>query len=335
MKKLLFLNIVLLILLSCKENEKEITLKSTEFLELNEKFEIYNGSIPNGWNGDIMVAMSGTVLADRRSVDGGAGKKPENFMYRSKDNGQTWVKEDIVRHPDINGWVPIISGCEEGITLRHGKHAGRLLLPSRVLIDYNASNDSLLPYHYSSANYSDDGGKTWYTSAPFPVAGTGEGALVELSDGTIYYNSRNHSRDGNRDIALSYDGGETWRDHYIDPTLPDGPPRVYGNKAGLVRLEIADHDILIFSMTDNPNGPTAIHSTAGRINITVWASFDGGKTWPVKRLVSPKGGYSHLAAGRPGTPSQGLIYLTTEGLFARFNLDWVLSGKDWHEFIKN
>ena len=206
MKKLLFLNIVLLILLSCKENEKEITLKSTEFLELNEKFEIYNGSIPNGWNGDIMVAMSGTVLADRRSVDGGvmwgpripllggagrildettgdilkldpggAGKKPENFMYRSKDNGQTWVKEDIVRHPDINGWVPIISGCEEGITLRHGKHAGRLLLPSRVLIDYNASNDSLLPYHYSSANYSDDGGKTWYTSAPFPVAGTGEG----------------------------------------------------------------------------------------------------------------------------------------------------------------
>lgn len=366
MKKLLFLNIVLLILLSCKENEKEITLKSTEFLELNEKFEIYNGSIPNGWNGDIMVAMSGTVLADRRSVDGGvmwgpripllggagrildettgdilkldpggAGKKPENFMYRSKDNGQTWVKEDIVRHPDINGWVPIISGCEEGITLRHGKHAGRLLLPSRVLIDYNASNDSLLPYHYSSANYSDDGGKTWYSSAPFPVAGTGEGALVELSDGTIYYNSRNHSRDGNRDIALSYDGGETWRDHYIDPTLPDGPPRVYGNKAGLVRLEIADHDILIFSMTDNPNGPTAIHSTAGRINITVWASFDGGKTWPVKRLVSPKGGYSHLAAGRPGTPSQGLIYLTTEGLFARFNLDWVLSGKDWHEFIKN
>ena len=47
MKKLLFLNIVLLILLSCKENEKEITLKSTEFLELNEKFEIYNGSFLN------------------------------------------------------------------------------------------------------------------------------------------------------------------------------------------------------------------------------------------------------------------------------------------------
>jgi hypothetical protein len=134
MKKLLFLNIVLLILLSCKENEKEITLKSTEFLELNEKFEIYNGSIPNGWNGDIMVAMSGTVLADRRSVDGGvmwgpripllggagrildettgdilkldpggAGKKPENFMYRSKDNGQTWVKEDIATPTSMAG----------------------------------------------------------------------------------------------------------------------------------------------------------------------------------------------------------------------------------------
>lgn len=359
------ITIVALLLSSCKSDELAQNDDTKEFIEIKENFEIYNGSIPNGWTGDIMVAMDGSVLADRRSVDGGrtwgpripllggagrvldettgdilkldpggAGKKPQNFMYRSKDNGLTWVKEDIVRYPDINGWVPIISGCEEGITLRHGKHKGRLLLPSRVLINYDATNDSLLPYHYSSANYSDDGGKTWHTSAPYPVSGTGEAALVELSDGTIYYNSRNHNRDGNRDIAWSYDGGETWQDQSISKELPDGPPRVYGNKAGLVRLEIEGQDILVFSMTDNPLGPVAIHSTVGRINITVWASFDGGKTWPVKRLVHQKGGYSHLAAGRPGTPSEGLIYLTTDGVYARFNLAWITHGKDWHEFLK-
>ncbi len=335
------------------------------FMELHEKFDIYNGIMTNGWTGEIMVAMDGSVLADRRSIDGGKtwgpyvpnlggqgrvlnennghilkldpggnGDIPENFMYRSFNNGISFEKENITRHPDINGWHPIISGCEEGITLRHGKHKGRLLMPARVLINYNSVNDSLLPYHYSSAIYSDDNGKTWYCSKPYPISGTGESALVELSDGTIYYNSRNHNRPGNRDIAWSYDGGETWTNQYICTYLPDGPPNFYGNKCGLVRLEIDEADILIFSMTDNPNGPTAIHSTAGRINITVWASFDGGRTWPVKRLVSTMGGYSHLASGRQGTPSEGLIFLTTNGLYARFNLAWITQGKDWHEFLK-
>ena len=38
-------------------------------------------------------------------------------------------------------------------------------------------------------------------------------------------------------------------------------------------------------------------------------SFDSGKSWPVKRLVE-KGefAYSSMAAGRRGTPGEGLIY---------------------------
>ena len=34
---------------------------------------------------------------------------------------------------------------------------------------------------------SEDGGKTWQASAPFPAKGTGEATLAELSDGRIYY----------------------------------------------------------------------------------------------------------------------------------------------------
>ena len=64
------------------------------------------------------------------------------------------------------------------------------------------------------------------------------------------------------------------------------------------------------------------------------ASFDGGKTWPVKRLVyEGASGYSSLAAGRPDTASEGWIYLHFEGgpdggsQVAQFNLSWLLAGK--------
>ena len=73
---------------------------------------------------------------------------------------------------------------------------------------------------------------------------------------------------------------------------------------------------------------------ARRERITVWASFDGGRTWPVKRLVfDGPSAYSSLAAGRPGTPSEGWVYLFFEGgseggsSVARFDLAWVLAGE--------
>ena len=71
--------------------------------------------------------------------------------------------------------------------------------------------------------------------------------------------------------------------------------------AGLDRLPFEGHDILIFSNID---------SQSGRKNGTVWLSFDGGKSWPIKRLVESKGfKYSSLAVGRKNTPSEGYIYL--------------------------
>ena len=96
--------------------------------------------------------------------------------------------------------------------------------------------------------------------------------------------------------------------------------------AGLVRLPVKGRDVLIFSN---------IESEEGRHHGTVWASFDGGRTWPVKRLVYEGSfAYSSLSAGRPETPSQGWIYLLFEGgpqgggTLARFNLSWLLQGEE-------
>ena len=86
---------------------------------------------------------------------------------------------------------------------------------------------------------------------------------------------------------------------------------------------------------NNPNQVYAI-SGKGRENITVWASFDGGKTWPIKRRVyDGPSAYSNLAAGRDETPSEGKLYILFEGgpegmysaiQVAVFNLNWVIKG---------
>jgi sialidase-1 len=104
--------------------------------------------------------------------------------------------------------------------------------------------------------------------------------------------------------------------------LPDGPRDTgYGLMGGLVRLPVKCKDILIFSNVESPKG---------RHHGTVWASFDGGKTWPLKRLVTEGAfAYSSLDVGRPGTKSDGWIYLFSEGAGGemwRFNLSWLLAG---------
>ena len=253
-------------------------------------------------------------------------------VVRSRDQGKTWSRQDVVIHPDEKGHVPSMCMNERGITLRHGEHAGRLLRPARWYGPSNARE--YWPEHYTNAVYSDDGGRTWHTSAPFPAMGTGEAAVAELADGRIYFNSRRHlSTDGRnprrRHIAWSHDGGATWEDLSVSEVLPDGEQyRDYGLMAGLVRLPVADRDILIFS--------NVVVETGARRNGHVWASFDGGRSWPLIRTVDPGGfAYSSLAAGRPGTPSEGWIYLLYEtgghpgssARMARFNLTWVLQGE--------
>jgi sialidase-1 len=71
----------------------------------------------------------------------------------------------------------------------------------------------------------------------------------------------------------------------------------------------------------------------------VWASFDGAKTWPLKRLAwDGPSAYSSLAAGADGT-----IYLLFENAVkgehqrisvARFNLAWLADGENSRRFFE-
>tara|TARA_B100001057_G_scaffold418194_1_gene437287 strand:- start:414 stop:1583 length:1170 start_codon:yes stop_codon:yes gene_type:complete len=272
--------------------------------------------------------------------------------YRSKDNGKTWYVSQIKISADKNGVIPSMHMNEHGITLKNEKYKGRLIRPSRFYnakssaerkLMYSSAKEKMWKDQYTNAIFSDDGGKTWQTSDPFPAKGTGEAALVELSDGSIYYNSRRHfSSDGlnprMRHIATSTDGGQHWENLNVSTELPDGEQnRDYGLMAGLDRFSFEGFDILIYSN---------IISDGGRKNGTIWLSFDAGNSWPVKKVIEPLGfKYSSLSIGKENTPSEGYIYLLYEtgegeninayggGKIARFNLSWILEGKNINQYF--
>jgi sialidase-1 len=300
------------------------------------------------WGPDIEIgpeAKSGNAVLDETSgdllfTDPGAG-----WLYRSRDNGLTWAREECTVLPDGFGLAPKregVAAMQDGVTLAFGPKKGRLLMPARIMGLKNSNDVPWRPYHYSTALYSDDGGKTWQTSKPFPVMGTGEATLAELSDGSVLYNSREHMSRGGRFFAWSQDGGDLWIDAARRPDLPDGVRGTsYGCKGGMVRLPIAGRDVLVTSNLDSDSGEmpkqVGASTSKGRERVTVWASFDGGKTWPAKRLVyDGPSAYSELAAGRPGTPSQGRVTLLFEGgpkdcyeavQAVTFNLSWLLEGR--------
>ncbi len=290
----------------------------------------------------------GSAVVDETTGDVLVVDSRKGHLWRSRDQGSRWEREAITVKPNPLGHgtpdgVPVQTSCSEsGVTLRHGKHQGRLLMPARVQPPLGNNDQEWWPYNYNTAIFSDDGGKTWQTSAPVQ-SGTGEGTLAELSNGDIYYNSRSHmSVDHRRRIAWSYDGGAMFTDWQVCEYLYEvGQPHYfryghkpsYGCNAGLVRLPLeatGGKDVLLFSTPDSKGGP--------RVRMTVWASFDRAATWPVKRLVyEGPSAYSSLAAGKDGTLyvlfERGEEKLYERVSVATFNLAWLTEGQDWRGFL--
>ena len=296
------------------------------------------------WSKAVEVGpdAGGSAIVDETTGDVMMVRSRSGHLWRSKDHGKTWKRQAITIKPNAVGQgSPGKTGAkascaESGITLRCGKHKGRLLMPCRIQPPKGSNAQELWPYNYNTAMYSDDRGKTWQISGPVQ-SGTGEGTLAELSNGNIYYNSRSHmSIDHRRRIAMSYDGGHMWTDWRVCDVLKEvgqpfyfkyGTKPSYGCNAGLIRLPLettGGKDVLLFSTPDNPG--------KSRHKMTVWASFDRGKTWPVKRLVY-KGlsAYSSLAADKKGN-----IYVLFERgekklyqfvTVVKFNLAWLTEGK--------
>ncbi len=189
---------------------------------------------------------------------------------------------------------------------------------------------------------SDDHGETWRIAGHyagteedferFPNAAPGgmqvEYSLLELSDGSIYVNSRAArnmvGKDSDykwRTVLWSKDRGETMEGWRFEKT------QVSGIHAGLARY---DDQRILLSLTTRPQ----------REQQTVMMSPDEGKTWPVAKVVwDGPGGYSDLAVAKDKAilmiyEKSNLDSLPRGGnmpggenefiAIARFNLAWLM-----------
>jgi len=243
----------------------------------------------------------------------------------SDDDGKTWAKSreitDSVKEP---GWGWYATGPGVGIQLERNEHKGRLVIPC----DHSEQIDGKRVM-FSHVFYSDDHGQTWKLGGTVDRH-TDECQVVELSDGTLMINMRNYwGRDGKesdkdkmRAVATSRDGGATWEDLRFDHALIEPICQ-----ASFLRYSVKDdssENQLLFS---NPA------STTKRHRLTMRLSPDGGKTWPIARLLHEgPSAYSCLTVLPDG--SIGCLYEGGENhanekiIFARFLLEPSSNKKD-------
>lgn len=228
-------------------------------------------------------------------------------VIHSDDDGVTWTTATPVDlNPQIKNpaWVSAMTTSGRGLQTRDGRMI-------QIYFVKPASGPGA-----AAAAYSDDGGKTWQPGGTAGT-GTGESKVFERTNGDIVINMRAGAGPGYRHVAVSRDGAKTFGPAAPDYALPDP-----GCNADVLRVS---PKVVLYS------GLGVLNT---RVRLTIRASYDDGRTWPVSRVVhAGPAGYSTMALLPDGTV--GLFYErgnndlhrdmgTRETMtFARFNLEWL------------
>ena len=263
------------------------------------------------------------------------------LMRTSNDNGVTWTPPKAV---------------DERFLGRHQVISGTLMTKSGLLIQ----NCDSVPYGKGgTAMYiSRDGGKTWSDPGEgkpkpnFTEGGIGEGTIagihakvVELGDGRLLAFGRGDAINRMMLMSISSDLGKTWT--YEASPFPD----ISGGQR-LVLKRLQEGPLLFVSFTSGDrtkpeaNGMTFTNQEGKTFTghgMYAAVSFDDGKTWPVRKLLTPGEGEFNGGAWTQqftATPTRaehagylaatqtpdGVIHLISSRLHYRFNLPWLLEG---------
>lgn len=260
------------------------------------------------------------------------------LMRISKDNGRSWTEAKPIM-PEIKGRHQIISG-----TIKTTR--GEFIQPC----DAHWSSSGGTALHISK-----DNGVTWTDpgeNKPVPAFSPqekGEGTIagihagvVELKNGNLLALGRSDNINWRMPMSTSDDLGKTWK-YEASPFLP------IHNGQRLVLVRTIEGPILLMSFThipemaDKGKGMTFIDDRGKEFEgngLFAALSYDEGKTWPVRKLITPGSGIydggggtgvfeasptraepkGYLAATQ--TPD-GVIHLISSRLYYRFNLKWI------------
>ncbi|WP_407285712.1 exo-alpha-sialidase [Streptomyces sp. BP-8] len=225
-----------------------------------------------------------------------------DYSY-SDDGGRSWRNRRLTSVLKDPSWRGIFASSGAGSQLS----GGRLLQQYA----FRKADGSM----WAASAYSDDHGASWHLGEPVGPR-MDENKTVELADGRIMLNSRTNGV-RRRLVAHSWDGGLTYSAPAADDELIDP-----ANNASILRYapwaparQPRAH-WLLFSNTA---------STGAREKLTVRASCDDGRSWPIARTVAPgAAAYSTLTRLQDGT--FGLLYESgpyRKITFVRFDGAWL------------
>ena len=231
----------------------------------------------------------------------------EVWLITSTDHGRTWDQPvnitTSVHKPLAASFNPAYNFPEDwrtnALTPGHafqfssGKYKGRIFVAANHSVGSKSGHNNFDNYR-AHCFYSDDHGVTWRLGADVPIPGGNESTAAELEDGSVLQNIRNQNKEeGYRIVAISSTGGESWDTAYVAKELPE--PVCQGS---MISFKFKGKHLVLFS---NPSSQTK------RERLTIRASMDNGKSWPVSFLVDPgPSAYSDLVYVRHG--EIGLLY---------------------------
>jgi sialidase-1 len=218
------------------------------------------------------------------------------LIRHSDDDGATWsAPRDITREVKRAEATSLASGPGVGIEVARGPHAGRILVPL---------NQGPYGTWEVYAAFSDDGGATWRMGAIAPGGAqhrANEVQFAELDDGGVLLDARGMAGARRRKLAESRDGGATWSALRDQDELVE--PRCMG-----ALLRHAASCLLLHS------GPA---SETRREHGTLWASRDGGRTWPARVEFVP-GAFAYSGLVELSEGGLGVLHEGDAGARIRF-----------------
>jgi sialidase-1 len=229
----------------------------------------------------LLYNTASTSEGDARK---GLGVREISYIT-SEDNGKTWSQPTnittSVHRPNIPSYNKAYQFAEDwrtnALTPGHALQLSTGIHKGRIFVAANHSAGNKLREHDVETNkahcfYSDDHGNTWKLGATVEMPGGNESIAAELSDGSVLQNIRyKNPVDKYRVLAFSRSGGEQWDTAYVSRELPD--PVCQGS---MINLKYKGKHLILFSNAA---------SQTKREKMTIRASRDDGRSWPVSFLV--------------------------------------------------